>query len=77
MIKGKETFAVEWRDHRNHRRMKGMGTGANAKRLAKQEAQRLDAELRSGKYDEREREKERRSNQATKDVSPECLSVGT
>ena len=65
-IDGKQTYSVEWRDHRRKRRMKSMGSGSNAKRLAKKEAEKLDAELRTGVYEERELEKERQAAEEAK-----------
>ncbi len=57
---------VEYRDHRNKRRMKSYGPGDRGKRLAKNEAVRLDAELRTGKYAERELEREREAAEEAK-----------
>ncbi len=48
---GTVRYAVEWRDPKGRRRMKNMGSGANAKRLAKKEAERIAAELLTGNYE--------------------------
>ena len=59
-------YYVEFYDHAGKRRMKSYGPGANSHRLAKQEAVKRDAELRTGKYEERELEKERQAAEEAK-----------
>src|ERR1700733_712175 len=59
-------YYVEYRDHRNKRRMKSYGPGDRGRRLAKTEAVRLDAEIRTGKLAEREHQKERQAAEEAK-----------
>jgi integrase len=60
LFNDKPHFYVEFR-FRGKRRQKSYGPGANAHRLAKAEAIKLDAELRTGKYEERECEREQQA----------------
>jgi len=62
-------FSIEWRDHTGKRRTKSYGPGPNAQRLAKQEVVKLDAELRTGKYEERELAKEQQAADDAKRIT--------
>jgi integrase len=59
-------YSIEYRDHTGKRRTKSFGAGSNAHRLAKQAVVKLDAELRTGVYADRELEKERQAAEESK-----------
>jgi integrase len=59
-------YCVEFRDHTGKRRQKSYGPGPKAHRLAKQEALARDAELRTGKFEERAIAKERQAAEDAK-----------